>query len=120
MKKWFPFALLMLAVSCGKSDELAPVITLVSPAENQAFTGGQTVTIQGTITDNEGIHMVHLQVTDLSTNGHMIHLEDHFDGKTYQLNKTFPTQAGRAYKIVVEAFDHAENTTKKEFQVSAN
>src|SRR5688500_12079309 len=109
MNKWVLFALLLLAASCDKSDETAPVITLISPTEIHTFTGGQTVAIQGMITDNEGIHMVHLQVTDLSTNGHMIHMEDHFDGKTYELNKTFATQAGRSYKIELEVFDHADN-----------
>ncbi len=120
MKNWFSFILLLILCSCGKSDEVAPVITLLSPTENQAFTGGQSVTIQGTITDNEGLHMVHLEVTDLSTNGHMIHLEEHFDGKMFDLNKSFTTQTGRSYKIDLEAIDHADNVTSRVFQVSAN
>jgi hypothetical protein len=112
--------LLIFIYSCGKSDEIAPVITLISPQENQVYSAGQTSTIRATITDNEGIHMIHLIVLDNSNNGHMIHFEDHFDGKSYDLNKSFPPQPGRTYTIEIEATDHNENTTTKQLTVSAN
>jgi hypothetical protein len=120
MKKFVPIACLCLLLGCGKSDDIAPVITLTTPAENQVFTGGQTVTVKATITDNEGIHMVHFSVTDLSTGGHAAHLEEHLDSKSYSLNQAFATAAGRSYKIEIEAVDHNDNVTSKELTVSAN
>ena len=120
MKKYLPLVFGILFFSCGKSDELAPVITVTSPNENQVFTGGQTVNVKATITDNEGIHTVHLSVIDNNTGGHLVHFEEHYDGKTYELNKSFPVQAGRSYKIEIGAHDHADNDAAKEITVSAN
>jgi hypothetical protein len=120
MKKVLLIFSAILFFSCGKSDELSPVITVTSPTENQVFSGGQTVSVNATITDNEGIHTVHISVIDNSTSGHLVHLEEHFDGKTYNLNKTFPVQTGRSYHIEIGAHDHANNTTTKELTVSAN
>jgi hypothetical protein len=109
-----------MITGCSKPDEIAPVISVETPGENQVFTGGQSITIKATISDNEGIHIVHLTVLDNTTSGHMIHFEDHFDGKTYQLNKSFTPQAGRSYTIDIDGTDHNENTTKKQLTVSAN
>lgn len=118
--KGFLLILLFFCFSCGKPDLISPVITLASPQENQVFTAGQTVTVKATITDNEGIHMVHLIVLDKSNNGHMVHFEDHFDGKTYELEKTFPALAGKSFSIEIDATDHNENVTKKELTISVN
>jgi hypothetical protein len=120
MKRLFPLALAALFFSCGKKDEVAPVIELTMPAANQSFTGGATVQIKATITDNEGIHMVHCYVTDVSTGGHMLHFEEHYDGKSFDLNNSFPTIAGRQYLIHIDATDHDDNVADKEITVSTN
>jgi hypothetical protein len=99
---------------------MVPVILLTSPTDNQVFGGGQTVNIRANITDNEGIHMVHLSVIDNTTAGHLVHTEEHPDEKTYNLNQSFVAQAGRSYTIDIDASDHNENTSKKELTVSAN
>jgi hypothetical protein len=119
MKKWFiPFFLMYLA-GCGKSDVTAPMITLNHPAEDQVFSAGETVMVSAVIQDDNDIHTVHLTVTD-NTGAHYIHFEDHFDGKTYTLNKSFTTQAGKTYSIHVDATDHAENMGELNRVVSAN
>ena len=120
MKRFLPFAIGILLLSCGKSDELAPVITVDTPGDNQVFSGGQTVNVKATITDNEGIHMVHLTVLDNTTGGHLVHFEEHYDGKSYELNKSFTVQAGRSYSIEIGSHDHADNAATKELTVSAN
>ena len=119
MKKFMPCVLMMILLGCKKSDETAPVVTLISPTENQTFTSGQTVTVKATITDDTGIHMVHLIVTD-NTGGHLVHFEEHFDGKNYDLNNSFSTQSGRTYSIHIDAVDHSDNVTNKDFTVSSN
>jgi hypothetical protein len=118
MKKFIPL-LSLIFFSCGKSDDLAPVITITTPTENQVFTAGQTVIIKATVTDNEGIHMVHVIVTD-ATGGHWVHSEDHTDSKSFDINKSFISQAGKIYTLHIDATDHNENNTIKEFTVSAN
>lgn len=120
MKILAPAILCFLLAACGKSDEISPVITLNSPQDNQAFTGGSLVNISATITDNEGIHMVHVSVTDNTTGGHLVHFEEHVDGKTFNVNQSFTAASGRSYLIEIESHDHADNSTKKELTVSGN
>lgn len=119
MKRILPFFLLVMFASCGKSDTTPPEINLISPANNQQFANGDNVLIKADITDNEGIHQVHLIVTD-NSGGHVIHFEEHYDGKTYSLNQSFTAQAGKTYKIEMDAVDHNDNVGKKELNVSAN
>lgn len=114
------FLLLFFAVACHKRDETAPVIQRVSPNDNAIFQGGESVSIKGTISDNEGIHMVHIMVFDKSDYSHVLHFEEHFDAKTYQFNKTFTAEKGKAYSIYIDASDHSENISKEELTVSAN
>ena len=113
-------ALLLLVVTGCKKDELAPVISVTSPGNNQQFSGGQTVNIVAAISDNDGLHMIHAAVTDNTTGGHLVHFEDHYDGRNYQLNQAFIPQAGRSYLIEIEATDHSGNAARQHLTVSAN
>jgi len=106
-------------MGCGKTDEVPPVITMASPTNNVVIAGGQTVSVQGTITDNEGIHMVHAICTD-NTGGHLLHFEEHLDTKSYNLNQSFPTISGRVYTLEVQATDHGDNVTTKTITVTTN
>ena len=118
MKKCLVLAVIIF-FSCHK-DELSPTITVTSPINNQIFNGGQTVLITANISDEDGLHMIHLAVTDNTTGGHLVHFEEHFDGRNYTLNQSFSPQSGRSYLIEIEATDHAENTAKQNLTVSAN
>lgn len=120
MKKVFTILLLSFLLGCKKSDETAPSITVLSPNQGQVFTGGQTVAIKASVSDNNELHMVHVTVLDNTTNGHLVHTEQHPDAKSFDVNESFVPQAGRSYTIEIEASDHDENTTKKELTVSAN
>lgn len=117
--KWLYILLLLFVYSCGKKDEVAPVISISSPTENQVFPPGQIVTIRATITDNDGVHMVHVIAVD-NTGGHWVHSEDHVDGKTYEVTKTFITNPGSTYTITIDAEDHDENIATKMVTVSSN
>lgn len=118
MKRLSPL-FLFFAFACKKSDVVAPEIVVTSPQQNQVFTSGQTVMIKATVTDNEGLHMVHVIAID-NTGGHWVHSEDHVDGKSFDVNKTFIISPGKIYTITIDATDHDENTTQKEIIVSAN
>jgi hypothetical protein len=119
MKRLGILFLFLAFFSCSKPDEIAPVISVISPQENQTFSDGQTVTIKATASDNEGLHMIHAIVVD-NTGGHWVHLEEHIDGKTFDINKTFSITAGKIFTITIDATDHNDNTTKKEITVTAN
>ena len=118
MKRLTTFIVLFIT-ACTKKDEVAPVITIQSPVENQVFSAGQTITIKATVTDNESLHMVHVIAID-NTGGHWVHSEDHVDGKSFEIVKTFVTNAGKNYTISIDATDHDENTATKQINVSSN
>ena len=111
--------LLLALAGCGKSDTIAPVILLTGPAQQQVFAAGETVTVSADISDENSLHMIHLVVTD-NTGGHIIHFEEHYDGKSYSLHKSFVAQGGKTYAIEVGATDHNDNTAKANITVSAN
>ncbi|MGZ8536850.1 MAG: Ig-like domain-containing protein [Flavisolibacter sp.] len=119
MKKLLIISLLVLIWGCKKSDELPPVITMISPLQNYTTAGGQTIQVKATITDNEGIHKVHAICVD-DQGGHMLHFEEHFDGKSYSLNQSFPTISGKKYTLTIEAHDHADNVTTKVIEITTN
>jgi hypothetical protein len=98
---------------------LLPLLLLILLPKNQVFTPGQTITIKGNVSDNEGIHMVHVIVSD-NTGGHWVHSEDHPDSKSFAINKTFVASPGKTYTIHIDASDHNENTITSELTVSAN
>jgi len=119
MKAAIPIFFLFFIFGCNKSDVIPPEIVLLSPQQNQVFSSGQTVTIKATVTDNVGLHMVHVIAVD-NTGGHWVHSEDHVDGRSFQVNKTFVTNPGKTYTITIEATDHDDNTASKEITVSSN
>lgn len=110
---------LVFIFACSKPDEIAPVISITSPEQNQVFFAGQIITVKATITDNNSIHMVHTIVTD-NSGGHWVHSEEHTDGKNFEVNKTFTAISGKTYTIHIDATDHNQNITEKEMTVSAN
>ncbi|MBO9682507.1 MAG: DUF4625 domain-containing protein [Flavisolibacter sp.] len=119
MKVAAPILFLLFVFGCKKSDVTPPEIVVISPQQSQVFSSGQTVTIKATITDNVGLHMVHVIAVD-NTGGHWAHSEDHVDGRNFQVNKTFVTNPGKTYTITIEATDHDDNTASKEIIVSSN
>ncbi|MBE7171232.1 MAG: DUF4625 domain-containing protein [Williamsia sp.] len=121
MKKiFYTTCLATIFFACKKDagDTSTPVITLASPTDHQSFTAGQTVTISASIADDGELHQVHLYVNNKATGAEILHLEEHLDQKSYNLNKTFTAQAGITYKIEIQANDHAENEAKLELEVS--
>ena len=119
MKTIAPALFLLFIFGCKKADEIAPEIVVTSPQQNQVFASGQTVTIKATVSDNEGLHMVHVIAVD-NTGGHWVHSEDHVDGKSFEVNKTFIANPAKTYTITIEAADHDDNTVTKEIIVSSN
>jgi hypothetical protein len=119
MKTVTPILFLIFVFACKKSDVVPPEIVVTSPQQNQAFSSGQTITIKATITDNVGLHMIHVIAAD-NTGGHWVHSEEHVDGKNFEVYKTFVANPGRIYTIIIDATDHNDNTASREITVSGN
>ena len=125
MKKLFISSVAcILIISCSKKtndkDYEAPVVTLTSPANNQVFTAGEMINIQGTVTDNQYISQVHVEITDHNTGVEYLHIHIHPTSKTYAYNQAFTAQAGINYTIRVIADDPSANTFTKQVEVSCN
>ncbi len=78
------------------------MISITSPEPNEVFPANQTITVKATVTDNTGVHMVHVIVVD-DAGGHWVHSEEHVDGRTYEVNKTFIATAGKTYTTHIDA-----------------
>ena len=50
--------------------------------------------------------MIHATALDETTDGHLMHMEEHLDGKHYDLRQNFTVLKGRIYFIEIEATDH--------------
>jgi uncharacterized lipoprotein YbaY len=116
----------LLAVAClaackkDKGDTEKPTITIMTPTANQQFTPGQVVNISATITDNDGLHEIHLFVTNKASGADVVHMAQHVDVKTYNLNNTFTAGAGITYVLKFAATDHSGNHTESQLEVKAN
>jgi len=115
----FATLILFFATACGKKDEISPEISIISPIENQVFSAGQTITIKASVSDNEGVHTIHVIAVD-NAGGHWVHSEEHVDGKTFEIIRTFVANAGKKYTISIDATDHNENTATQDVTVSSN
>ncbi len=122
--------LLILSIICTffsscskKSDEKdyeAPVITHSTPANNQVYSTGQIINIQGMVTDNQYISQVHIEITDLNSGAEYLHVHIHPESKAYAYNQTFAVEAGTSYKIKIIAEDPSANSASKQVEVSCN
>jgi hypothetical protein len=125
MRTWLFISLLIIATACSKSngsadDTQSPVVTITSPANNSSVTGGQTLNITGTITDNNRIAELHVHISNNNTGTLLIDIHRTPAGNSYSLNENFTTQAGILYKIQVIAKDAAANETISSVLVTAN
>ncbi|MDB5208989.1 MAG: hypothetical protein JWR72_4064 [Flavisolibacter sp.] len=125
MNYYFLLAALVFLGSCKKDsgeakDTELPKILLTSPMGNQVFSGGQTISIEGTITDNKMLREIHLEITNTTTGTFLTH--EHFapNGSNYSLSKTFTLQAATTYKIKVHAEDESDNEAELILNISAN
>lgn len=125
MKKSFWSFLIVLFFACSKGsgeekDYEAPVVTLNTPSNNQVFTGGQSIMIAGSVTDNRYIKEIHIEITNLANATEYLHVHIHPDGSSFNFNQAFTIQAGITYKIRVVADDASTNSAVKSAEIACN
>lgn len=123
MKSSILLFILAFLIGCNKEtekDAVLPVITISSPTNNQVFSAGQTVNINGLITDNKMLNEIHLEIININTGAFITH--EHYSpaASTYSLSKSFTTAAATSYKIKVEAHDENNNAARTEVLISSN
>ena len=120
----FLTTLVFLATCSKKSgdseDTSPPVITIVSPLNNQVFTAGQTIQITVNASDNDKVTELHIQVIN-KTNGNLLRLIHSFLGQANgTAQDSFIAEAGVTYIIEVLGQDPAQNLTTSRVEVSGN
>jgi hypothetical protein len=108
-------------VSCSEKDnddKEAPVVTLLSPANNQVVSPGK-LHVKATVTDNAYISQIHVEVHN-AANAEVLHVHIHPTSKTYALDQPVTVQAGVNYKIKVIVDDPAANTSIAQADISCN
>jgi hypothetical protein len=106
--------------SGGSKDTLPPVITIVSPLNNQAFASGEIIQITVNATDNDKVIEMHIHVTNKTT-GILLRDIHSFPGQSSgTVQDSFTAEAGITYTIKIIAKDPAQNLTASQIEVSAN
>lgn len=114
---------LIMVVACKKSgsgDNTKPSITLTSPTANQQFGGFVTVSLAGTVVDDDKLHEVHVYVINKGTNAEVVHIRELPNSAVYTINSSFVTQPNTTYRIQVVADDAVGNASMAEIEVKAN
>jgi hypothetical protein len=112
----------ILVNSCKKNTGPSnPVITLNSPLDTLIIHTGDTVLINGTISDNKSLHEVFITFRKEGNDTLLINDNPYtHGGKQYEFRYIwFPSQAG-LYQLDVEAQDHDNHSVKKDFPFTVN
>jgi hypothetical protein len=113
----------ILAVTCllackkDSGDMQKPVIVINTPTANQQFPAFSSVTISGTVADENLIHQVHVEVTNKNNSTSVMHIVENVGAKSYNINQVFTAQSGITYKIHIEAQDQVGNIEVVEMEV---
>ena len=114
----------LFSLSCAKSskerDRESPVVTIEEPVHNAIVTGGQVLNIRGTVADNEYIHEIHIEISNLQTGEEYLHVHIHPTSGTHSYSQAFKPVSGINYLVRVIAEDPSNNVSSKKVEFSAN
>jgi len=107
----------LLACKKDSGDMQKPVIVVNTPTPNQQFPAFSSVTISGTVADENLIHQVHIEVINKNNSTAVLHVVENVGAKSYNINQVFTAQSGITYKIHIEAQDQVGNIAAIEMEV---
>src|ERR1700752_3563018 len=83
-------------VACKKDsgDMQKPIIVLSTPTANQQFPAFSSVTISGTVADENLIHQVHVEVINKNNSTAVLHIVENVGAQSYNFNQVFTAQSG--------------------------
>jgi len=97
-----------------------PVITIVSPLNNQHFAAGETISTVASATDNNEVTELHIHVINKAT-GELLRDIHSYPAKTSgTVQDSFTAGAGIIYTIQIIAKDPAQNVATAKVEVSVN
>lgn len=126
-----------IVISCGKvgtaqeetldaidqNDDVFPAITVSKPTANQVYTSGDSIIVEGTVTDNKIVYKGKVQIKNDANNFVMADgsYESHFLSAisyrvAYKAVVTVPTD----FSIFIEFQDHGANVSTATLKVKVN
>lgn len=126
MRTLFAIALITVSLSgCHKNSDSAgsdptPILTLTAPVNNQTFTNGDLVSIQGAITDNS-LHSLTLKITSGSTSLYNKTISVH-DSTHYNINDNWKSSVTAVTNATVtaEVEDHGGHVVTQTVSIKIN
>jgi hypothetical protein len=142
MKKYFYFIrMLVLAsvilVSCSKvgtqgeetldaidqNDDVFPTITISKPTASQVYTSGDSIIVEGKVTDDKIVYKGKVQIKNDANNLVVADnfYESHFlQAINYRLAYKVQVTAPTDFSILIEFQDHGANTSTATMKVKVN
>jgi hypothetical protein len=124
MKKHLLIPFLFLLATCSKhadtADMTPPVITIMSPFNNQHFAAGETISTVASATDNDEVTELHIHVINKATGELLRDIHSYPAKGTGTVQDSFSADAGITYTIQIIAKDPAQNVATAKVEVSSN
>ena len=104
-------------------DTTKPVLTILTPVNNQTYTNGSSISVTGTITDDLGLYRGSIRITnDVSSEVLKEQLFEIHGVKSYNFNVSAPATVTAATGFTVSVFyeDHGLNSISQTLKVMVN
>lgn len=141
MKYFYLAGIMILAsvilVSCGKvgsesessvdaidqNDDVFPVITVSKPTANQVYTSGDSIIVEGKVTDDKKMYKGKVEIKNDANNFVMAdsYYETHFlQAINFRLAYKAVVTAPTDFSILIDFQDHGANTSTSTIKVKVN
>jgi phosphate-selective porin len=137
---FYPLALTVIFTACSKggtpaeeddggphvitpTDVTAPVIEILTPATDQVFSNGNTISITGKLTDDYGLYRGSIRITNDANGSVMKEQLYEIHGLVvynYNISYSPAVAASSNYTITVSFEDHGLNTATKSVKIKVN
>jgi len=104
----------------GDNDTSPPVITIVSPQNNQHFKAGDIIQTTANATDNDKVTELHIHVTDKATGNLLRDIHSYPGQSSGTVQDSFAAGGGITYVIQIIAKDPTQNLATAKVEVSGN
>ncbi|HLP50411.1 MAG TPA: DUF4625 domain-containing protein [Chitinophagales bacterium] len=99
-------ALAFTISGCSKKENMAPVIDIEEPTNNRMISLGDSIHIEGVVTDDESLHEMSVIVTNTANVKVLEEYPTVHELSTYSFHYHFHPMATGTYTLTVTAEDH--------------
>jgi len=106
-----------------QNDDVFPVVTVSKPTANQLYASGDSIIVEGKVTDNKIVYKGKVQIKNDANNLVMAdsYYESHFlQAINYRLAYKAVEAAPKDFSVLIEFQDHGANTSTTTIKVKVN